>query len=164
LGWLLPRSCALRQSYQERIEEVSAKVRDKGPLKLEADRGADCSAGIVPIAQRLGAPIPDRRVMPRGEREREIGHLSEGTRFAEVLKRRPVIKLKIKTGAFKHSFSDRPEDTRLSIGDPMPRQGFAPPGLDKMRRKSHNRPSSAKRLDKRVIEGRRTGRGRPTRR
>jgi hypothetical protein len=87
LAWLLPRSCALRQSYQEPIEEVSAKVRDKGPLKLEADRAADCWAGIVPIAQRLGAPIPDRRVMPRGEREREIGHLSEGTRFEEVLKR-----------------------------------------------------------------------------
>ena len=72
------------QSRRSRPRSVPGR---KGPLKLEADRAADCWAGIVPIAQRLGAPIPDRRVMPRGEREREIGHLSEGTRFEEVLKR-----------------------------------------------------------------------------
>jgi nitroimidazol reductase NimA-like FMN-containing flavoprotein (pyridoxamine 5'-phosphate oxidase superfamily) len=69
------------------IEEVSAKIRDEGPLDLEADQDADCWAGIVPIAQRLGAPIPDARVTPRGSREREIGHLPEGARFDEVLRR-----------------------------------------------------------------------------
>ena len=69
------------------IEEVSAKIRDDGPLDLEADHMADCWAGIVPIAQLVGMPIPDRRVMPRGSREREIGHLSEGARFDDLLRR-----------------------------------------------------------------------------
>src|SRR5438270_7768188 len=69
------------------IEEVSAKVRDEGPLDLDADQDADCWAGIVPIGQLVGTPIPDRRVMPRGSREREIGHLSEGARFDDLLRR-----------------------------------------------------------------------------
>ena len=69
------------------IEEVSAKIRDDGPLDLEGDQDADCWAGVVPIAQRLGAAIPDRRVRPRGSREREIGHLPEGGQFDEVLRR-----------------------------------------------------------------------------
>jgi uncharacterized protein len=69
------------------IEEVSAKIRDDGPLDLEADHAAECWAGVVPIATRLGTPIPDERVMPRGSREREIGHLAEGARFDEVLRR-----------------------------------------------------------------------------
>jgi hypothetical protein len=67
------------------IEEVSAKIRDDGPLDLEGDYGADCWAGVIPIAQRLGAPIDDRRVPPRGSRQREIGHLPEGGRFDEIL-------------------------------------------------------------------------------
>jgi len=69
------------------IEEVSAKIRDDGPLDLDIDHGADCWAGIVPIAQLVGMPIPDRRVSPRGSREREIGHLSEGARFDDLLRR-----------------------------------------------------------------------------
>jgi nitroimidazol reductase NimA-like FMN-containing flavoprotein (pyridoxamine 5'-phosphate oxidase superfamily) len=69
------------------IEEVSAKIRDEGPLDLDIDHGADCWAGVIPIAQRLGMPIPDRRVPPRGSREREIGHLSEGARFDDLLRR-----------------------------------------------------------------------------
>jgi nitroimidazol reductase NimA-like FMN-containing flavoprotein (pyridoxamine 5'-phosphate oxidase superfamily) len=67
------------------IEEVSAKIRDDGPIDLEGDYGADCWAGVIPIAQRLGAPIDDRRVPPRGSRQREIGHLPEGGRFDEIL-------------------------------------------------------------------------------
>ena len=67
------------------IEEVSAKIRDDGPIDLEGDYGADCWAGVIPIAQRLGAPIDDRRAPPRGSRQREIGHLPEGGRFDEIL-------------------------------------------------------------------------------
>src|SRR6266566_7293540 len=63
------------------IEEVSAKVRDDGPLDLEADHLADCWAGVIPIAQRLDRPIADWRVPPRGSREAEIGHLAAGARF-----------------------------------------------------------------------------------
>jgi len=68
------------------IEEVSAKIRDDGPIDLEGDCGADCWAGVIPIAQRLGAPIDDVRVPPRGSRQREIGHLPEGGRFDDILR------------------------------------------------------------------------------
>src|SRR4029077_8905852 len=68
------------------IEEVSAKIRDDGPLDLEADHTADCWAGVIPIAQRLGRPIGDRRVPPRGSREAEIGHLPEGAAFDGILR------------------------------------------------------------------------------
>src|SRR5438270_6943050 len=67
------------------IEEVSAKTRDDGPLDLDADHLADCWAGVVPIAQRLGAPIGDRRVPLRGSRAAEIGHFAEGAAFGEIL-------------------------------------------------------------------------------
>jgi hypothetical protein len=67
------------------IEEVSAKIRDDGPLDLEADHLADCWAGVIPIALRLDAPIDDRRVPPHGSREAEIGHFTAGAAFDEVL-------------------------------------------------------------------------------
>src|SRR5258708_40113123 len=67
------------------IEEVSAKIRDDGPLDLESDHDADCWAGTIPIVQRLGAPIPDARVPPRGSMEREVGHFVEGARFDQTL-------------------------------------------------------------------------------
>ena len=69
------------------IAEVSAKIRDDGPLDLEEDRDADCWAGIVPVAPRLGVPIPDARVPPKGDREREVGHFADGARFDAVLLR-----------------------------------------------------------------------------
>src|SRR6185437_2250187 len=67
------------------IEEVSAKVRDDGPIDLETDYLADCWAGVIPIAQRLGPPIDDQQVPPRGSRRREIGHLPDGGRVDEIL-------------------------------------------------------------------------------
>jgi nitroimidazol reductase NimA-like FMN-containing flavoprotein (pyridoxamine 5'-phosphate oxidase superfamily) len=47
------------------IEQASAKVRDDGPLDLEADYEANCWAGVVQVAQRVGAAVPDARVAPR---------------------------------------------------------------------------------------------------
>ena len=67
------------------IDEASAKIRADGPIDLEADYGADCWAGVVPIGQRLGAPIPDARVPPRGSPEQEIGHFPDGAAFDEIL-------------------------------------------------------------------------------
>jgi nitroimidazol reductase NimA-like FMN-containing flavoprotein (pyridoxamine 5'-phosphate oxidase superfamily) len=67
------------------IDEVSAKIRNDGPLDLEADYAADCWAGTIPIVQTTGAPIPDRRAPPHVAPEPEIGHLAEGTRFDEAL-------------------------------------------------------------------------------
>jgi len=84
---ILPQELKATMLLGMAIEEVSAKIRDDGPLDLDIDHGADCWAGVIPIAQRLGMPIPDRRVPPRGSREREIGHLSEGARFDDLLRR-----------------------------------------------------------------------------
>src|SRR5436190_11122146 len=67
------------------IEEASAKIRSGGPLDLEADYGAECWAGTVPIAQRLGRPIPDPIAAPRGSPEHDFGHFAEGTAFGEAL-------------------------------------------------------------------------------
>ncbi|HVH78445.1 MAG TPA: pyridoxamine 5'-phosphate oxidase family protein, partial [Stellaceae bacterium] len=67
------------------IENASAKIRDNGPLDLEQDYAADCWAGTLPIAQVMGAAIPDPLVPPRTPLEPEIGHFAEGARFDEVL-------------------------------------------------------------------------------
>jgi nitroimidazol reductase NimA-like FMN-containing flavoprotein (pyridoxamine 5'-phosphate oxidase superfamily) len=67
------------------IESASAKIRSGGPLDLEQDYAADCWAGTVPIAQVMGAPIPDPIVSPRAEPDPEIGHFAEGAIFDRVL-------------------------------------------------------------------------------
>lgn len=67
------------------IEEAAAKIRSGGPLDLEADYGADCWAGTVPIAPVMGTPIPDPLVPPRTASGRDIGHFAEGARFDEIL-------------------------------------------------------------------------------
>jgi nitroimidazol reductase NimA-like FMN-containing flavoprotein (pyridoxamine 5'-phosphate oxidase superfamily) len=67
------------------IEEASAKIRAGGPLDLEQDYTADCWAGTVPIAMRMGAPIPDPIAPPRAAPEPEIGHFAEGAAFDQVL-------------------------------------------------------------------------------
>jgi uncharacterized protein len=67
------------------IEEASAKIRDDGPLDLESDHASDCWAGVIPIAQRLGAPVGDQRVPPRGNLAREIGHFTPGAALDQVL-------------------------------------------------------------------------------
>jgi uncharacterized protein len=67
------------------IEEASAKIRADGPIDLETDYEADCWAGVIPIAQRLGMPIPDAGVPPRAGFVDELGHLAEGLGFDEVL-------------------------------------------------------------------------------
>ena len=67
------------------IDEASAKIRSGGPLDLEDDYAADCWAGTIPIAQRMGAAIPDPKVPPRTAPEPEIGHFAEGGRFDDIL-------------------------------------------------------------------------------
>jgi nitroimidazol reductase NimA-like FMN-containing flavoprotein (pyridoxamine 5'-phosphate oxidase superfamily) len=46
------------------LEEVSAKVRTGSPLDDEEDYSLPIWAGVVPIEQRLGEPIPDSRMLP----------------------------------------------------------------------------------------------------
>lgn len=67
------------------IEEASAKIRNDGPLDLETDYGAPCWAGVIPIVQHCGSPVPDRRVAPRGDAVADVGHFGEGSRFDDVL-------------------------------------------------------------------------------
>jgi nitroimidazol reductase NimA-like FMN-containing flavoprotein (pyridoxamine 5'-phosphate oxidase superfamily) len=69
------------------IEEASAKIRDDGPLDLVEDYHTPCWAGVVPIAQRLGATVADTRVPPRGSPQAEIGHFADGARLDAVLLR-----------------------------------------------------------------------------
>lgn len=69
------------------IEEVAAKIRNDGPIDLESDYDALCWAGIVPIAQHIGAPVVDHRVAPKGSAAADIGHFAEGGRFDDALLR-----------------------------------------------------------------------------
>src|SRR5215469_13162996 len=67
------------------IEHASAKIRSGGPLDLEEDYAADCWAGTLPIAMRMGAPVPDAIAPPHAMPEPEIGHFAEGAVFDQVL-------------------------------------------------------------------------------
>jgi nitroimidazol reductase NimA-like FMN-containing flavoprotein (pyridoxamine 5'-phosphate oxidase superfamily) len=44
------------------LDEASAKVRAGGPVDDEQDYGLDVWAGVVPLALRAGAPVPDARL------------------------------------------------------------------------------------------------------
>ncbi|MCP4006138.1 MAG: pyridoxamine 5'-phosphate oxidase family protein [bacterium] len=44
------------------IDEVSAKVRSKGPVDDEEDYGLDCWAGTIPTSLELGSAIDDERL------------------------------------------------------------------------------------------------------
>jgi len=44
------------------ITEASAKARTGGPIDSEADHALPCWAGVVPLAMRAQAPIPDSRL------------------------------------------------------------------------------------------------------
>jgi nitroimidazol reductase NimA-like FMN-containing flavoprotein (pyridoxamine 5'-phosphate oxidase superfamily) len=82
---ILPQELKATSLMGMTIEEVSAKIRAGGPLDLEADYLADCWAGTIPVALRLGAPVPDAAAPPRGDLAQEIGHLGPGTAFDQAL-------------------------------------------------------------------------------
>ncbi|HWD58526.1 MAG TPA: pyridoxamine 5'-phosphate oxidase family protein [Stellaceae bacterium] len=82
---ILPQELKATSLMGMTIDEASAKIRAEGPLDLEADYAADCWAGTVPVAQIVGARVPDAKVPPRTAPEPEVGHFAPGTRFDEVL-------------------------------------------------------------------------------
>jgi uncharacterized protein len=82
---ILPQELKATNLVGMTIEEAAAKIRNDGPLDLEADCATDCWAGTIPIVPSLGAPIPDARVPPHGSAEREIGHFVENARFDGIL-------------------------------------------------------------------------------
>jgi nitroimidazol reductase NimA-like FMN-containing flavoprotein (pyridoxamine 5'-phosphate oxidase superfamily) len=67
------------------IDEVSAKIRAGGPLDLETDLDAECWAGTIPIAQRVGTAMPDAHVKPGVAPLQGLQHFSEGGVFPEIL-------------------------------------------------------------------------------
>jgi uncharacterized protein len=83
---ILPQELKATSLLSMVIEEASAKIRDDGPLDLEADYGAPCWAGIIPLAQRLAAAVPDARVPPHAAATPEAGHFAEGAPFDKILR------------------------------------------------------------------------------
>jgi len=82
---ILPQEIKATSLMSMGIDEASAKIRAGGPLDIEDDYGADCWAGTIPIAQHLGAPIPDPKAPPHTEAGPEIGHCAEGAALDGVL-------------------------------------------------------------------------------
>lgn len=82
---ILPQELKATSLLSMVIEEASAKIRNDGPLDLEADYAASCWAGTIPIATRLGGAVPDARVAPHDAPEPEIGHFAEGAAFDKIL-------------------------------------------------------------------------------
>ena len=46
------------------IDEASAKIRTGPPADDEEDYALPCWAGVIPVTQTIGAPIPDPRLTP----------------------------------------------------------------------------------------------------
>jgi uncharacterized protein len=82
---ILPQELKATNLIGMTIEEASAKIRNDGPLDLEADYGANCWAGTIPIEQCIGTPESDARVPARGSAGREIGQFAENARFDRIL-------------------------------------------------------------------------------
>jgi uncharacterized protein len=82
---ILPQELKATSLMGMTIAEAAAKIRDDGPLDLEMDYGAPCWAGVIPIAQRIGAPSCDRRVASGNTVEHDAGHIAEGAMFDKVL-------------------------------------------------------------------------------
>ena len=82
---ILPQELKATSLLRMVIEEASAKIRDDGPLDLEADYDSPCWAGVIPVSQHLGPRRPDARVPPRTDPEPEIGHFAAGAAFDQIL-------------------------------------------------------------------------------
>jgi nitroimidazol reductase NimA-like FMN-containing flavoprotein (pyridoxamine 5'-phosphate oxidase superfamily) len=67
------------------IEAASAKIRDSGPLDFESDYDAAGWAGVVPIAQRTGAPASGPHLRPGASAAPAIGPFVEGAVFDQTL-------------------------------------------------------------------------------
>lgn len=46
------------------LEEASVKMRTGGPIDDEADHALDIWAGVLPVQQVFGTPVPDARLRP----------------------------------------------------------------------------------------------------
>ena len=67
-----------------RIDEASAKVRAKNVLDDEADYATPVWAGVIPVAQVIGAEDPCPRLIPGVERPDNLSAYREGRRLDET--------------------------------------------------------------------------------
>lgn len=67
------------------IEEASAKIRTGPPKDDEPDYALDCWAGVIPIAQVIGAAVPDPLLKAGVGWPEHLKLFSEGRRFDAVL-------------------------------------------------------------------------------
>jgi nitroimidazol reductase NimA-like FMN-containing flavoprotein (pyridoxamine 5'-phosphate oxidase superfamily) len=67
------------------IEEASAKVRTGPPVDDEPDYALPVWAGVVPLTEVVGTPIPDPRLAPGTPFPPHLAPYGEGRRLNEVL-------------------------------------------------------------------------------
>ena len=67
------------------IEEASAKVRTGPPVDDEPDYALPVWAGVVPLTEVVGTPIPDPRLAPGTPFPQHLAPYGEGRRLDEVL-------------------------------------------------------------------------------
>ena len=66
------------------IEEASAKVRTGAPVDDEPDYALPVWAGVIPIQQTFGAPLPDPRLAPGTPWPKHLRLFAEDNRLDEV--------------------------------------------------------------------------------
>ena len=69
------------------IEEASAKVRSGPPVDDEPDYDLPVWAGVVPLREVIGTPVPDPRLTPGTPFPQHLSPYGEGAVLDEVLTR-----------------------------------------------------------------------------
>lgn len=67
------------------IEEASAKQRDAGVARLDADAGAGAWSGVIPVATVIGAPMADAEQSAGAPLSPSLALYRQGARLDEVL-------------------------------------------------------------------------------
>lgn len=67
------------------IEEASAKQRDAGVARLDADAGAGAWSGVIPVATVIGAPMADAEQSAGAPLSPSLSLYRQGARLDEVL-------------------------------------------------------------------------------
>jgi hypothetical protein len=69
------------------IDEASAKIRTGPPKDDEPDYALDCWAGVIPIAQVVGAAVTDPKLKPGVDWPEHLAPFRDGNRFDEIMTR-----------------------------------------------------------------------------
>jgi nitroimidazol reductase NimA-like FMN-containing flavoprotein (pyridoxamine 5'-phosphate oxidase superfamily) len=82
-----PRELKATTLLTMEIEEASAKIRTGPPKDDEPDYALDCWAGVIPIAQVVGAAIPDPKLKAGIGLPDHLDNFSPAARFDAVMTR-----------------------------------------------------------------------------